>query len=218
MRALLQAKSARVLTIVLLVQAALFYGSSRRENIPTHRPLQQFSFPDSTWAVQQNVAIDEDTLKVLNADDILSRVYQNKHTDQLATLFVAYFETQRTGKAPHSPKNCLPGSGWVPSESGVLDIPVQGGSQTIRVNRYVIARGQNESVVLYWYECRNRVIASEYSAKIATVVDAIRYNRSDTALVRVVVGVENGDTRRATDTAVSFVQSFFAALRDYLPT
>jgi len=215
MRGLLQKKSARVLTIVLLAQAALFYGSSRRESIPPHRPLQQFSFADKPWAVREEVAIDNDTLKVLNADDILSRVYQNKRTDQLATLFVAYFETQRTGKAPHSPKNCLPGSGWVPSESGMIDVPVQGGS--IRVNRYVIARGQNQSVVLYWYESRNRVIASEYAAKIATVVDAIRYNRSDTSLVRVVVGVENGDTRRATDTAVSFVQSFFGSLRDYLP-
>ncbi len=63
--------------------------------------------------------LDKETLDILNADDILSRVYKNTQTGTIATLFVAYFQTQRTGKTPHSPKNCLPGSGWVPSESGV---------------------------------------------------------------------------------------------------
>jgi EpsI family protein len=163
------------------------------------------------------VELDKDTLDVLKADDILSRLYQSAHTGRLANFFVAYFNTQRTGKAPHSPKNCLPGSGWVPSESGTLEIPVTGESKPIAVNRYIVARGQNQSVVLYWYQSRNRIIASEYQAKLYTVMDAIRYNRSDTALVRVVVNVEDGNTQSATDTAVSFVKEFFEPLRHYLP-
>jgi EpsI family protein len=216
MAGLLDSRSSRVLTVVLLAQAAVFYGSSRNEKTQPHKPLQQFSLTDSNWVVRQDVELDKDTLELLKADDILSRVYQNKTTGRLATLFVAYFETQRTGKAPHSPKNCLPGSGWVPSQSGMVDIPISQKANTVRVNRYVVARGQNESVVLYWYQARNRIIASEYSAKIFTVVDAIRYNRTDTSLVRVVVGVNEGNTRDASDAAVSFVQSSFKPLRRYL--
>jgi EpsI family protein len=217
MAGLLDSRSSRILTIVLLAQAAIFYGSSRKENTPPHKPLQQFSLTDRNWAVRQDVELDKETLDVLKADDILSRVYQNKSTGKLATLFVAYFETQRTGKAPHSPKNCLPGTGWVPSQSGIIDIPISQESKPIRVNRYVVSRGQNESVVLYWYQARNRIIASEYSAKIFTVADAVRYNRTDTSLVRVVVGVNDGNTREATEAAVSFVESFFEQLRQYLP-
>ncbi|MGI8962626.1 MAG: exosortase C-terminal domain/associated protein EpsI [Bryobacteraceae bacterium] len=217
MAGLFDSKSSRALTVVLLIQAAVFYGSSRREQTPPHKPLREFSLADNNWVVRQNVQLDKETLEVLKADDILSRVYQNKSTGRVATLFVAYFETQRTGKAPHSPKNCLPGSGWVPSQSGIIDITIPAEMKPIRVNRYVVARGQNESVVLYWYEARNRIVASEYSAKIFTVADAIRYNRTDTSLVRVVVGVEDGNTRGATDTAVSFVQSVFGSLREYLP-
>ena len=217
MAGLFDSRSSRVLTVVLLAQAAVFYGSSRREKTPPHRPLREFSFTDSNWAVRQDVELDKDTLEVLKADDILSRVYQNQSTGRLATLFVAYFETQRTGKAPHSPKNCLPGTGWVPSQSGMIDIPISGQPEPIRVNRYVVSRGQNESVVLYWYQARERIIASEYSAKIFTVADAIRYNRTDTSLVRVVVGVNDGNARDAADTAVSFVESFFGPLRRYLP-
>ncbi|MGI9072084.1 MAG: exosortase C-terminal domain/associated protein EpsI [Bryobacteraceae bacterium] len=214
---LFASKSVRVLTVVLLTQAAIFYGSSRRERTPPHKPLQEFSLADSNWVMRQNVPLDKETIEVLKADDILSRVYQNKSSGRVATLFVAYFESQRTGKAPHSPKNCLPGSGWVPSQSGMIDVAIPTEKEPIRVNRYVVSRGQNESVVLYWYQARNRIIASEYSAKLFTVADAIRYNRTDTSLVRVVVGVEDGNTRGATETAVSFVESMFEPLREYLP-
>jgi EpsI family protein len=156
-------------------------------------------------------------LDVLKADDILSRVYQNKVNGRVATLFIAYFSTQRTGKTPHSPKNCLPGSGWVQLAAGTVQIPVPGEAEPISVNDYSVARGDNQSVVLYWYQARDRVIASEYAAKIFTVTDSIRYNRSDTALVRVVVPVLDGNAQLATQTAVSFVKAFFDPLRHFLP-
>jgi EpsI family protein len=210
-------RSVRILSIVLLAQAALFYGFSRHENVPFHKPLNLFSLGSTDWSLIQDVQLDQETLDVLKADDILSRVYQNRRNGEIATLFVAYFNTQRTGKAPHSPKNCLPGSGWAPSQSGTVDISVPERANPIHVNRYIVARGENQSVVLYWYQSRDRVIASEYTAKIYTVADSIRYDRSDTALVRVVVNVENGDTRKSLHTAESFVQAFFAPLKNWLP-
>lgn len=210
-------RSVQILSVVLLAQAGLFYGFSRHENVPAHRPLSQFSLGNSDWTLAQELPMDQETLDVLKADDLISREYENRRNGQIATLFVAYFDTQRTGKAPHSPKNCLPGSGWAPSQSGTVNIAIPGQPTPIHVNRYIVSRGENQSVVLYWYQARNRVIASEYSAKIYTVADSIRYNRSDTALVRVVVGVQNGDTKQALDTAESFVQAFFEPLKHYLP-
>ncbi len=217
MAALRSSTSVRILTIVLLAQASLFYGFSRKETVPSHPPLAEFSIPGGSWNLVEDLQIDKETAEILKADDLTSRVYQNRNTGQAATLFVAYFETQRTGKTPHSPKNCLPGSGWSPSQAGAISIPVSGEAKPITVNRYVVSRGENQSVVLYWYQSRNRVVASEYSAKAYTILDAIRYNRSDTALVRVVVNVANGDIGGATKTAESFVQDFFEPLKAYLP-
>ena len=210
--------SVRILTVVLLAQASLFYGAfSRREKVPDHPPLAEFTIPGNTWNLVENLEIDKETAEILKADDLTSRVYQDRDTGQAATLFVAYFETQRTGKTPHSPKNCLPGSGWTPSQAGNVSIAVPGEMKPITVNRYVVSRGENQSIVLYWYQSHNRVVASEYSAKAYTILDAIRYNRSDTALVRVVVNVTNGDVTGATKTAESFVQDFFGPLKSYLP-
>jgi EpsI family protein len=214
----LSSKAVRVLGLVLLAQAGVFYGFSRQESVPAHKPLQDFHLDSSTWVMQEDMPLDKETLDVLQADDILSRVYRNRTDGAYATLFVAYFKTQRTGKTPHSPKNCLPGSGWVPSESGDVQIPITGESKPIDVNHYVVSRGDNQSIVLYWYQSHNRVVASEYYAKIFTVTDAIRYNRSDTALVRVVISADHGNTKTASDEAVQFVQSFFEPLKLYLAT
>jgi EpsI family protein len=218
MAGLLNSRSVGILSLVLLAQASVFYGFSRNEKIPARRPLSEFSLASTDWKTIEDVQIDQDTLEVLKADDILSRVYRNQATGQAANLFVAYFETQRTGKAPHSPKNCLPGAGFVQEQSGMVDVAIPGESGPIRVNRYVVSRGQNQSAVLYWYQARNRTIASEYTAKFFTVADAIRYNRSDTSLVRVVVGVDGRGADYAVQTAVAFVQSFFEPLKAYLPS
>jgi hypothetical protein len=52
--------------------------------------------------LRQNADMDKETLDILKADDLLSRVYQIRQTGQMATLFVAYFDTQRAGKGAGS--------------------------------------------------------------------------------------------------------------------
>jgi EpsI family protein len=206
------------LSAVLLGQAGLFYGFSRKEILPIQRPLSDFRLTGTNWKSVQEMEISQDELDILKADDILSRLYKSDSTGAYATLFVAFFDTQSTGKAPHSPKNCLPGSGYAAVSSDIVAIPVPGQPEPIHANRYIVARGDSQSVVLYWYQSRNRTVASEYLAKYYTVADAIRYNRSDTALVRVVVPVIDGNSQRAINTAQQFAIQFFPQLKDYLPS
>jgi EpsI family protein len=162
--------------------------------------------------------IDKDTQDVLRADDLLSRTYYEAASRRVASLFVAFFQSQRTGQMPHSPKNCLPGSGWTPSESAIISMQVPGLAEPIEVNRYVVAKGDEQSLVLYWYQTRDRVVASEYRARVYMMADAIRYNRTDTALVRVVVPVVGNQVGEATKTAQDFVTAFFLRLRQHLPS
>jgi hypothetical protein len=72
-------------------------------------------------------------------------------------------------------------------------------------------------VVLYWYHSHNRVIPGEFAAKFWLVADAIRYRRSDTALVRIIVPVIDGDRRRAESTAVEFTQAVYGDVARQLP-
>ena len=63
----------------------------------------------NNWAKVQDGVIDQDTLTVLQSDDIINREFVNT-SGQHANLFVAMFRSQRNGKTTHSPKNCLPGA------------------------------------------------------------------------------------------------------------
>lgn len=208
-------RRALVLTVVLIAQGLLFHATSRTENIPPHDPLTTFPTVLGDWNLFRDDKIGDDVLDVLKADDTLTRWYVDKK-NQSASVFIAYFKSQRTGVSPHSPRNCLPGSGWVPSSAEVLPIDVAGRSTPIEVNRYIVSKGDSKSIVLYWYQTPGRVIASEYSAKVFMVLDAIRYNRTDTALVRVVVPVQES-IGEATTTAVDFVQHLFTPLQQFLP-
>jgi EpsI family protein len=205
------------LTLVLVAQATLFYAASRGERVPSGAPLDLFPARVANWHEAQNYPVEQEIRDQLKADDMLNRLYTDAQSGAAAGLFVAYFKTQRTGQSPHSPKNCLPGSGWEPEAEGFLDVSVPGQPQPIRINRYVVAHGDEKSVVLYWYQSQRRVIASEFSAKFWLVMDSIRYHRSDTALVRVTVPVVNNDPDAATRIGVGFVQTLFPVLKGYLP-
>ncbi|MCU1334703.1 MAG: hypothetical protein JWO19_284 [Bryobacterales bacterium] len=220
----LKSPAARIVTALLLVQAALLYSAVRPELIPPSRSLEEMPGTLGSWQLVQTGVIEQEVLDVLKADDILNRVYCNSASPECAksgrdaaSLFVAGFRSQRTGKTPHSPKNCLPGSGWVPLSSGELPIDV-GLAAPISVNRYVIAYGSQRSMVLYWYQSRDRVVANEYKAKFWVMADAIRLNRTDTALVRVIVPVVNRDEAQAQALATDFVKSFYSTLLNYLPS
>lgn len=207
-----------LLVVVLAVQAAFFYSASSGDATPLPLPLAAFPTALGNFRVLQEGVVEPEVLEVLKADDTLVRWYKSPD-DGVASLFIAYFKTQRNGQSPHSPKNCLPGSGWQPSESGKIDVSV--GDETIHVNRYLVAKGENESLVLYWYQSQGRVIADEFAAKFFLISDSIRKHRSDTALVRVITTVppNSGAAGRAQaeKTAVNFVKTLYPSLKTYLP-
>jgi EpsI family protein len=205
------------LTLALLVQSALFYAAARGEKVPAGRPLDLFPAQLGGWSEVQNYPVEQEIRDQLKADDLLNRLYADPQSRAGVSLFVAYFKTQRTGQSPHSPKNCLPGAGWEPEASGLLDVAVAGQPQPVRINRFVVSHGGDKSVVLYWYQSQRRVVASEFSAKFWAVMDSIRYHRSDTALVRLTIPVANNDPDTATRIGVAFVQTAFPALKAYLP-
>jgi EpsI family protein len=214
---MLKGKYAIALTILLLIQGSAYYMVALRpEAVPKVAPLSAFPTAAGSWSMYKDVPIEKEVQDVLLADDTLNRIYV-KPGNAAAFLFIAFFRTQRSGQAPHSPKNCLPGSGWESLEAEPLTIRVPGRAESIETNRYLVAKGDEKSVVLYWYQSHNRIIAGEFTAKFWLIADSIKYHRSDCALVKIVVPVRNGDSTAATREAVDFVQSVFPALSKQLP-
>lgn len=213
----LNSRYAKLLTVVLLLEIVGFYGLVRRpEFIPKVSPLSQFPSVIGSWRLSRDLPVEPEVEAVLKADDTLSRTYTNTANEGVF-LFVAFFKTQRAGQAPHSPKNCLPGAGWEPLENRIIQVDVPPRQRPIEINKYVVAHGSSKIVTLYWYQSRDRVIASEFAAKFWLVADSIRYDRSDSSLVKVEVAVNENDTDAATRTGVSFLQAAFPVVSHYLP-
>ncbi len=204
------------LSALLISQAFAYYGLSRPEPVPLSKPLDQFPSDLGAWRMVRQLAMDPETRDVLRADDYLTRDYSRSQAEDV-NLFVAYFKSQRSGQTPHSPKNCLPGSGWIWTNSDTIRVSVAGHAEPLEINRYVVTKGDEKAVVLYWYQSRGRVVASEYKAAAFVAWDALRYNRTDTALVRVVTRVTDGRVDAATEAGVDFVQTFFVPLRRFFP-
>ena len=87
----------------------------------------------------------------------------------------------------------------------------------ITVNRFIVVRGLERLVALYWYQTPRRTIAGEWAAKFWLVADGLRFRRTDTALVRVVVLSSPHRDEAATASAADFARKVYPELRSYFP-
>lgn len=202
---------------LIALTALLLQARGRTEVIAPHVPLSSFPAQLGNWT-STDIELDAKTLEVLGPGDFLERVYQDPAAKSpVIDLFLAYFPSQRAGDTIHSPQHCLPGSGWNPEENTrvMLSLPGHG---PFPANRYVIAKAGARKLVLYWYWAHDRGVASEYWAKFYLVKDAIRLNRSDGALVRIVTDMHAGETTDAAQQRIMpFASDVVPLLDNYIP-
>jgi EpsI family protein len=212
-----------VVAVLFTAAAAYLATASRAEELPPREPLSQLSMTIDQWSGRREADLTPEILAVLGVDDYITRTYRRQN-DQALGLYIGYHTSQRQGDAIHSPLNCLPGAGWEPMEVGRKTIPVrsEGASappRDIEVNRVVIGKGLDRAFVLYWYQSHRRIVASEYWGKVYTVLDSVRYNRTDAAMVRIVVPVPDEASLEAAEAqATSFAQALFPHLPSHLPS
>jgi EpsI family protein len=205
------------LALLLLIPAAVFLQAhSRPEVLPPRQDLAAFPMQVGGW-VGRDTSLPPNVLEILGPGEFLTRLYRRQGDEAYADLFVAYFPSQRTGNTIHSPQNCLPGAGWTPVERSWLPLTAPDGSSGM-VNRYLLAKGADRVLVLYWYQAHGRVVASEYWAKFYLVWDAIRRNRTDGSLVRIVTPLALGERPQESERrAVGFAQQVLPMLGPYIP-
>jgi len=216
-------KSPRFWIVILLLTSTIFVLESRgdADQIPASEPLSQMPRNIGPWAAQ-DIPLTDDTLEVLGKGDFLNRIYTFEPSDGAVrqppiSLFIGYFASQRTGQTMHSPQNCLPGAGWTFDSQTYTDIQDVNG-KNYQVGEYVIGNGDIKQFVVYWYQAHGRSIPNEYVAKGYMVADAIRMNRTDGALVRVITQVMPSESlESAKERAVRFTRQMAPNLPRFIP-
>ncbi len=208
------------ITLTLL----LHRGDSDR--VPPSEPLVQMP-RQIDGLVSQDYPLDDDVLAILGKGDFLNRIYTPPQPTLVSagkpgsnypiSLFIGYFATQRTGQSIHSPQHCLPGAGWTFESSRYTNMSDVNGRR-FNVGEYVINNGESRQFVLYWYQAHGRSIANEYKARAYMLADAIRYNRTDGALVRVITPIAGSEQiSDARDRAVRFTAHMTPYLPQFIP-
>jgi EpsI family protein len=207
----------------------LLASRSRPEATVIRQPFAEFPLSLDGWR-GQDVKIDERVLELLKLSDHVMRVYTPAATGAAAAgafderqrqstspvwLYVGFYGSQRTGATYHSPKNCLPGGGWQFRSTETVTGAVPG-VPGAAINRVVIEKGFDRQLILYWYQDRGRVVASEYAAKAYLIWDATTRNRTDGALVRISTPVA-GSEEEAFRHALDFLRASWEPLLRHLP-
>jgi len=205
-----------VLSVALLICALLVLQLRvSGEVVPIRKSLDGFPNDVSDWRGQGGIIFDPATLNVLKPKDYVMRRYRDP-VGRDVWLFIAYWDSQRKGAQPHSPKNCLPGAGWEPLESSRMTVPLPHPLTPIIVNRYLIQKDRDQLLVFYWYQSQGKAIAGEVAAKLQTVRNSIVRHRTDGSLVRVSSPIY-GSVQQTSDLLVAYIQAIYPVLGEYLP-
>jgi EpsI family protein len=205
-----------VASALMLIGIALTSYYNRSEVVPPRMPLQGFPKQIDAWDGKEGF-FDKQVYDILGVDDSTLISYQGKDGKYIE-LYVGYYNSQREGDLIHSPKNCLPGSGWNITQTSLVDLSVsQKDPHQIKVIKLLLEKGSSKQVVLYWFQSRGRYIASEYLQKFFMVWDAITKNRTDEAFVRLISPVGQQGEEYTTDYLKAFAERIIPILSIYLP-
>jgi EpsI family protein len=201
------------LGLVLALQAAMLYGMRVNEVIPA--PPQFPSIPQKmgNWEMMGEEELDQATQALLRPDVSVSRTYKNTSLNAAVSMFAGYFKTtQANAPTPHSPKICLPGAGWRGVYAKELTLPTKS-QDVLSLNEYLLEKGKDKILVYYWYQNSERTWSDELMAKIYILPDLLQHKRTEVALLRVIIKVQNDNLEKAISEARDFVEVFHPAVQ-----
>ncbi len=207
----------------ILVGGVFLLSFVRAQRVPELRAPLESALPASIGGMSgKPVEVSEAEADVAGFTDYALRVYQPADSAAAkaagapwVSIYFGFYDQQRRGRTIHSPKNCLPGAGWEAVSSSPATLG--DGDGTFTVNRYLLQRGQERSLVLYWYQGRGRVAYNEYLVKWNLLRDAAIRRRTDEALVRIVVPLGDEGEDEAFDLARQVALAVKPALDRALP-
>lgn len=189
----------------------LFSIDKRTEIIPQHADFNLFPMQIANWNGISH-SMDFSVIKALGFSDYILADYTQNNIDNI-NLYVAYYNSQRKGNSPHSPRVCIPGGGWQISAVKRLTF-----AQGITVNRIIIYKNNQRQLVYYWFQERGRIMANEYIMKWYLFHDALWLNRTDGALVRLTTPImPNESTQQADQRLQQFNAQLSPILNRFIP-
>lgn len=168
-----------VLSLLLFTFAVTTAVRYYRPDATEATTLSQLPLQFDGW-VGRSQSISESVLELLNPVDYFNGDYVSDRGVEV-NIFVDYFSSAKGG-GPHSPRNCMPGSGWIIENTISRTIEFEG--QIIDCHRLTLTLAQRNKVMDFWYVTRYGATANDYLFKFYSMLSALSFRSTDVAFVR----------------------------------
>jgi len=209
----------RILTVLLLFAATwyMLHMTPEVTPVPIKKTLGSFSPQIGKYRLADAFQSSADVIKLLGVDDYIQYNYVDDSKMPI-NLYVGFYRAVGVTGGYHSPKNCIPGGGWgIDAVKTVVLATGIEGQKSASVSQMLIRNGAQYQVVLYWYQNRGRIIASEYWEKIYQVIDALFMGRRDGTFVRIMATVPNADIAATEARVKTFAEDVMVLLEQHIP-
>ncbi len=200
--------------LMILTMVCLNY-ISHGENIKPNKAFSTFPKQIGNW-IGKEEHFDQKIYDILGVDDSFLCNYYAPDGSQIE-IYLGFYQSQREGDLIHSPKNCMPGSGWNFLKTGETPINI-GPKQNIVINNILLQKGSEKQIMFYWFQGRGRYIRSEYMQKIYLVLDSITKRRTDESFVRLITPVTEDNEEKTIQYLINFTKLLIPILEEYLPS
>ena len=183
-------RNGAILTGLLLFAGFMVHVVGNRAMIvPDRLDFATFTFEFDDLSAREQ-ALSSNMEIALGADDYLIADFVPRDDARTppVNFYAAYLDKLRGDSTWHSPSQCLPGGGWEIATHTIEEVEHPNGS-TYAHNRMLIQQDDNRMLVYYWYDQRGRQVADEFIMKYWVLVDSIKRQRSDGAMVRLMTYV-----------------------------
>ena len=198
---------------LLLLATWFLLRSVDSRTVAVTRPLVQFPAVCQGWRMTSQEQFDGEVLKLLRPTDYLARHYESADGHKVS-LYVGYHDGGSDSGEIHSPRHCLPGTGWQKLAVAPAVIPTPNGA--IHAVRAVYQKGGAQELLYYWFQVRGRTLDNEYALKLAAVTGALFHGRRDAGFIKVSMPFE-ADEQGADAAMLGFIRHVYPELCRFLP-
>lgn len=206
-----------VMTVAAIgIGIAISLVNERQEVIPDREEFSTFPLVFDGWKGERG-EIEDVVLGALQLDDYIIADYANSD-GEMVNFYAAYYKSQRSGQAAHSPRSCIPGGGWKIDSFSTESVDVSPVSEEIKVNRLLIVKGEHAQLVYYWFQQRGRIITNEYLVKLYLFWDSLTMHRSDGSLMRFTTMIKPGEDIASADNRLEkFIRLTYSHYPEFIP-
>jgi exosortase D (VPLPA-CTERM-specific) len=196
------------LILVLLAVPVVHYGV-RIKPVPLRQSFANFPLELGPWH-GDIIPVDPEMIKAVGAHAYFNADYKSPQYRPVS-LWIAYYENQETESIGHTPRHCLPGSGWETLESGVTEI-----APGKMVNYMIMGSMGNKIIVYYWNLVGGQLVTNDRLNKFYLIYSGLLHRRTDAALIRLIIPA-GGDPKEAREQVNKFANLLIPVIPKFIP-